>query len=365
MATPKRKKPRKYGHGTITRLPNGKASAYISIAGVVNRRRFPSEPEAEAWLDAQAAHLSCELTATQIQDAAAARAILPPNVSLLQLAQAWLDAQAAVNPDVSLVPIVETYLAHQASRLRPETWRSYRIQLNRALSLIGSNVADYTRETVRRALSPLTAQAANHLLRSLRAFFNWAIAHGHLATNPCVGIKLERVQEPRRVVLTLAQTEQLLHAVHDRRPDLLGYFVLCLFAGLRPTEAQRISPEKVGDEYITLDANVTKTRSARTVPVEEGLSVVLAKYPLGLRSYTAIKRMIAECGIPWTQDIMRHSYASYAYERSRDAAATAYAMGHQGTDIFFRHYRGLVAPRDGVKYFRILANFATFLQRNA
>ena len=51
---------------------------------------------------------------------------------------------------------------------------------------------------------------------------------------------------------------------------------------------------------------------------------------------------------------MRHSYASYAYDLTRDAALVASEMGHRGTDIFFRHYRGLVTPGDGARYFNLL-----------
>jgi len=51
---------------------------------------------------------------------------------------------------------------------------------------------------------------------------------------------------------------------------------------------------------------------------------------------------------------MRHSYASYAYDLTRDAALIASEMGHHGTDIFFRHYRGLVEPGAGAKFFNIL-----------
>lgn len=364
MATPKRKKPRKYGHGTITRLPNGKASAYISIAGVVNRRRFPSEPEAEAWLDAHAAHLSCELTATQIQDAAAARAILPPNVSLLQLAQAWLDAQERTNAPAPIAPLIEEYLAERAAVLRPDTIRTYRPWLAAALADIGPNLSDYTSETVRRGLAHHTPHQHNHILRALRTFFNWCIDRGDAAVNPCDGVKQKKLNEPSRAILTLAQTEQLLYSVHATRPHLLGYFVLCLFAGLRPTESRRIPASCIGREYIHLPAGIVKTAQARTVPVEAGLLEVLERYPLDRRAYAGIRKARRASGLLLAPDIMRHSYASYAYERSRSAAGTAYDMGHRGTDVFFRHYRGLVAPGEGQKYFEILANFAIFLQQS-
>lgn len=355
-------KPRRYGHGTITPVDGGRFGAYISVAGQVLRRRFRSLEEAQAWIDAQSEQASTDISSLQIRDAAAALAILPPGVSLLQCAQHYLDTRARTNADTPIAPIVETYLATRAKALRPDTMRTYRQCLSNAIADIGDNLNDYTPETVKRGIAHHTPHQHNHILRALRTFFNWCIEE-HIATvNPCNGLKQKKLKEPTRAILTLNQAEQLLHAVYNTRPHLLGYFCLCMFAGLRPSEAQRIPQSAIGQEYINLPAGIVKTAQARTVPIEEGLRYILDRYPLGKRAAISIKRTRADAGIPWTQDIMRHSYASYAYERSRNASGTAYDMGHRGTDVFFRHYRGLVAPGDGAKYFAILANFAKSLQ---
>jgi hypothetical protein len=50
---------------------------------------------------------------------------------------------------------------------------------------------------------------------------------------------------------------------------------------------------------------------------------------------------------------MRHSFATYAYEMTKNAAHVAAEMGHQGTDVFFRHYRAMARPGDGTEFFKI------------
>ena len=163
--------------------------------------------------------------------------------------------------------------------------------------------------------------------------------------------------------LTLAQTRALLDHAQTHAPRFLPYLPLCLFAGLRPAECLRLRPPDIGPEYILLTEAHTKTAQARTVAIRTNLRAWLTAYPLpdtgpthGL-SEPRFKRLLAaaarEAGIPWAQDILRHSFASYAYETSRDASATAYEMGHQGTAIFFRHYRGLVPPGSGQTFFAI------------
>jgi site-specific recombinase XerC len=346
-------------------VDGGRYGAYISVAGQVLRRRFRSIEEAQTWIDAQSASVSCDLTALQLQDAASALAILPPGVSLRQCADYYLETHASINASQPIMPILAEYLAYQEKRCKYDTMRTYRQCLNRALMEISDDLAEYTQDRIKRCIANYTPHQHNHILRALRTFFNWAIEHGHASMNPCDGIKKKKEPEPSRAIFSLAQVEHLLHSIHATRPHLLGYFCLCLFEGLRPSEAQRIPPHCVGVEYVNLPAGIVKTSQARTVPVEPGLTEVLARYPLGRRASMSIRRARESTGLEWVQDVMRHSYASYAYERSRDASATAYDMGHKGTDIFFRHYRGLVAPGDGQKYFKILADFAKFLQRNA
>lgn len=349
---------RKYSRGTITPLAGGKCDAYLRVGGQTLRRRLGSVAEAQAWIDAQDAAYAYTLTASQIRDAGTALAILPPGVTLHQCAQHYLATAAKENADQPILPLFEAFISARSHVLREETLKSYRILLNRSLAEIGNRTSDYSPDRIRRALSRMTPNQHNHILRALNAFFNWSLDSGDLILNPCADIKLARVPEPARQIFTLDQTRTLLEFVHEKRPDLLGYFSLCLFAGLRPTEARRITARHIGAEYITLDASITKTAQARTVPIEAGLRELIERFPLGRRSTTAIKRITQAFPLrAWSQDIMRHSYASYAYERSRDAAATAYNMGHVGTDIFFRHYRGLVPPNAGAQYFQILPQF--------
>ena len=126
----------------------------------------------------------------------------------------------------------------------------------------------------------------------------------------------------------------------------------------------RLRPCDIGREYITLTASQTKTIHARTVPIQPNLRAILD------RSLSPTARLIIPCSpsrfrhhlcaliatlpFAWSQDILRHSYASYRYEQTRNAAATASEMGHTGTEIFFQHYRGLVSPGGGLAFFSVV-----------
>ena len=50
---------------------------------------------------------------------------------------------------------------------------------------------------------------------------------------------------------------------------------------------------------------------------------------------------------------MRHSFASYHVAWKRDFQDTALIMSHKGTDILFKHYRGIATKENAERYFNI------------
>jgi hypothetical protein len=147
---------------------------------------------------------------------------------------------------------------------------------------------------VRRYLTArnLNAQGERNELRNLSVLFSWAVQHHHMPANPCSGIKVEDSpsEEPVRVLsiaeikhlLELAQkelqatlkvgkTKMSLIKVHPG--ELVPWFVLGLFAGLRPEETVAANSRiKRGSENAT---------TACTSDVSEGgHSVYLPSSPL-------------------------------------------------------------------------------------
>jgi integrase len=170
--------------------------------------------------------------------------------------------------------------------------------------------------------------------------------------------------------LTVPQTAAILRRAEAGRTELIPYLALALFAGIRPGELTRLRPERIGTEWIVIDGKIAKTADHRTIPIRANLRAWLDAYPPSnpipplsqKHLYGAIRALCRETLTEpdtasriqsWPPDCMRHSYASYAYDLTRDAALVASEMGHRGTDIFFRHYRGLVQPGDGANFFGI------------
>ncbi len=369
----------RYGPGRYAPAPNGRGyDCSVSLGGVRRRARMPDEAAARAWIDAteaSAAHALPALTRAQLLDARQALSLLPGGVSLADAARSWLEASAPAAPGEPLADCAARYLECRRAALRPSTFASYRqflARLTRALGG-GASVSDPGPREIERALTGLTGHNRNNALRAWSAFFGWATRQGLAAANPCDGIRRARLPEPPKGVLTPPQAAALLRAAELLEPRLIPYIALGLFAGIRAAELLRLDQTRIGPEYIRLDGGVTKTADARTVPVAPNLAAWLESRPLEpgapvaplakKRLHLALRRLrLRTLDEPdpaarisaWPSNCMRHSYATYRYELTRDAALVASEMGHRGTDVFFRHYRALALPGDGQKYFGIL-----------
>lgn len=349
-----------YRGGHIRQVPGGSTfDAYVNSNGKQYRRRFKSVQQAKAWLETFTP--GATLTQRQTQDALLAYETLPEGVSLLEAARFYLDTYKPATTDTSAAVLVDIYLGERA-HLRARTLEGYRQDLNRVLEW-SNDLGEWTRQNITQWLSNLTPSKRNHMVATLRAFLQWCVEHEHLAANPLMGMKAVKVDAPKRQVLSLEDTATLLHTCRKKHPELLHYIALCLFAGLRPDECKRITARNIAHGYIHIDESIAKTHSARTIPMAPNLEAFLRNNPLPTTGTLAglspdrfrkhLTALIADSGIAWSNDVMRHSYASYEYERSKDASTTSANLGHTTTTTMFKHYRGLVPPNSGAKYFAI------------
>ena len=125
---------------------------------------------------------------------------------LLSLTAAGCAAALAAGT-VTSVELTQTYLDAKRKTLRDATLGTYRRQLNALLPELRQPI---TRADLEALLADKTPHARNTAVRSLSAFFAWCVATGALDRNPADGLRLARVAEPTRTILTLDQTRTLL-----------------------------------------------------------------------------------------------------------------------------------------------------------
>lgn len=357
----------RYGPGIIRQTPRGTFAAFVSLGhGQCRRRVLKTLAEAKAWVVAAAqSGNAATLDTAQAADAQAALAILPDGITLSEAARYWKRCHPDARAAVTLPEAWEIYEAAMAANLRPRTLQSYRAAWARLAASMpeSATVSAIDEGRISRIIDAApSAIARNGLLRALSAVCGHLAAQHYLAANPCADIRPSRVDKGVPVAFSVPDVRSALDLAARRFPAAVPALALGFFAGLRPAEALRIRPaEALRNGYIRLTPAMTKTADARSVAIRPNLAAWLKAFPVprGGLSERAVKAFRAAWkrsrkGRDWPHDVCRHSYATYAYEATRDAAAVAAEMGHVGTDVFFRHYRAMARPGDGARFFSIL-----------
>jgi len=229
----------------------------------------------------------------------------------------------------------------------------------------------------------------NQQLGMTRSIFELRLAKISHPINPLNDIPALKDIRGDVPVFTPQEARKVLYAAWEHDPDLVPYFAIALFAGLRPdSELIRLKFEDIRWKENHIIVEVTKTRVRRRfVDIEEPLRAWLEMWrlkkakgsviPEGFRKrwerivrgyYTTPKASLASPGkweplVEWIPDITRHSYASYweAAHRNEQACRERLAanMGHTSYKTFDSKYRNAQTPSAAEEFWGILPPAST------
>jgi integrase len=149
-------------------------------------------------------------------------------------------------------------------------------------------------------------------------------------------------------------------------PDIVPYFAIGFFAGLRPiSELQTLKFSQISLPERVISVVTTKTirNPRRQVPIEDNLAKWLTPFidrnglacPSNL--IKRVNRAKEASGIGWGHDIMRHSYGSYWEAAHRTEAgcreSLSYNMGHSNFKTYEQNYRNDRTVVDTTAYWSI------------
>lgn len=210
-----------------------------------------------------------------------------------------------------------------------------------------------------RDLQPQTVKTAYARFSSL---FTFAVKRGWVTENPVS--KLESIADDLGPpeIWTVAEVERIFRFCHKNMQEFVTYFALGTLAGIRPFELERISKSDIDIERgrVTITAAASKVRQQRIVDLEPSciawLKAAGKKHSYGRKHWNLKRhraRIIAQCNVKWSHDIMRHTYASYALALHQDTALISWRMGNS-VDVLMKHYRQLVTPEDAQAFWAII-----------
>lgn len=226
-----------------------------------------------------------------------------------------------------------------------------------------TNIVDLSGSDVENAIDNMTdgGSAKDNLFRWFRAVLNHAVKVELIEKNPCDQVDRERKKDDKEVELyTPDEAKTLFGACKDydegldrKCSECAVPFAFLAFAGIRPTELERLKWEDVSLEnmHIRISAYVSKTKHVRNVPIHDTLLAWIETIPEGEREGSIIPsrwkqkatrvRKEAKLDGRRLQDALRHSYGSYllAVDKTENARNKLHeAMGHQHAETFYKHY---------------------------
>jgi integrase len=298
-----------------------------------------------------------------------AERLAPFGMTLTRVTDTWLSQNDWRTKSVLVKDAIEKFFAeldrqrgaNEIGKRHHETLQS---STKKLLSDFGqTHICDLSPEILNKWLitQPLRAQTRNNIRRNLSVFFKFAVENIWIAQNPIPKVKRANAKQTKEpCVYTPEQAAAiLLHADHD----LVPFFAIGLFAGIRTSEIERLDWRNVDFDgaKIKVEAANSKTAQKRFVPIEDNLLEWLAPYrhSHGMiaphRDEPRRKAVRDRAGIPAKDmaNAMRHSYCSYHFNLHDDAAKTAKNAGHASVAMLYSNYHHLVEKSACERYFAI------------
>ena len=345
----------------------------LSSTAKRERRYFDSKKQADAFCEQERIRLrkygtaSRSLRPGEIDEAAAAfEKLNGTGISLLQAVEKVLQWKRSRENSLTFRSMFERFMEAKKGKRSAPYLRELRYTLSRFAALHDCLACEITASQIEEQLKGKTESVHNASLRDLRAVFNFAIRRGWCVENPVKRIEMHSLKM-RKEILTDAEVAALLKAVCETEFELLPYHVLCIFAGIRPKEVERLSWANINmdEHYIEVPDEKSKTAIRRIVEMEPlliqwldyfikaGGSVQDGVTPASnLRKRLRAARKAA--GIEqWPQDAPRRTFASCWLAIHSDVNRLNNLMGHTSPDMLWRHYHKAVTQKQAKAFWKI------------
>jgi integrase len=350
--------------------------AELSETGKRQRKFFETEKEAKAeceTLKSRRDNFGVSLTAmtpTRIAEAVEAYKLLHPlSVNLLDAVRDYIRRHAERTSSRPWKEVFEEYLAMPKKR-SPKYAKDLKEAQESMRKFDGKLGVEISPREVDKALSGFAPSTRNAKMRVLRAVFNLGIKRGYLSENPIGRLDFAELETSEVEVFTVDQTSRILKGALENDFELLPFFVLGFFCGIRPDgELQKLDWSRVhlAEKQIVIPPEVAKTKRRRFVDISENAIAWLEAYrrsggsfsgkivPCGKSSLTQRRRALqSKAKIDkWIQQGMRHSFCSYWLMKHEDANRLVLQSGHTDADTMWERYHRGVTKADAEKFWAI------------
>ena len=358
---------------TRTTKVKGRRYSYWEVdCGVIDgsRKTFSFKTEQEATKKAEELRTernrigkdASQLSDEKKREAVRAYQLLNGSGSLIEAAKFYLAHTTPGGGQATVQELLNTFIEvkTKAGR-RPATIETLKVRIGRFAKDFGSTPAHtMTTRDLEKWFDAynITGTNRDNYRRALVGFFEFAKKRKYTRSNPASELEKPILDDNLPEILTVEEVKRLMESAQKHRPDMVSYFALCIFAGLRPAEANGFDINQIDFDakLISVRPAVAKKRRQRFVDLQDNLGEWLLPYKTELAHFSRRGLLLVrdKAAVAWAHDIMRHSYASYHLAKFEDAAKTSLQMGHLRPDVLFNHYRNMVRRTDAERFWSIV-----------
>lgn len=265
------------------------------------------------------------------------------------------------------------------------TWKTFRklvlpLESKSVLTLGASFWINWLNETASR--EGWNDRTVNDYTSLLSSVWKHGVSQELCEKNPIDGVTRRKIRRTERPVYSVMQVKAVLNAAWKYDRDLVPFFAITIFAGVRPDiygEIGQLEWKDVnfGKKWIRVAANFdNKTNSKRFVPMEPNLLKWLQPWKnahgrilptnfVRRRRYLTRGKYQSPENTPETEwkelvpfgldvrDITRHTYGSFLEAKYGDRNMVKENMGHSDFETYEQHYRNAQTPEDAKKFWAI------------
>lgn len=359
---------------------DGRKSPYLVFypdAGKIKSRSFTTQSEAESFMFSLRNEYS--LPEDMIIPSGVRLAVLKLNT---ECHKRGLSTEIVINDAIRRVELnsynkvvlvqdcVRNFMAHSKRiNLRDKTLKEYDQYLRvRFIPYFKGtrNFATILKSEIEAYIGSSGSQKNN--LKVIKALFKFAKREGYITEDVAAEVTLvcKYSDTMPAKILSVEEVKTLLKSVPK---EYLAGFVLMTFYGVRPGELignfekrfMQWSDINFKSRVITIQGQTSKVRKQRaTQNVSENLWAFLEAVPEKERkgniikgSYWKFRKMRRSLPVALSQDVLRHTFATYAYFKFGPQKTVA-DMGHiRGYATLAQHYMGSANVDDAEKFFSI------------
>ncbi len=326
------------------------------------RETFGSQARAIAPALAEQAHAAAEL-------------LKPYGITVLEAAHRVADVERRKLESATMEAALDAFTLAKEDRSESQI-RSYRY-MSEALRIdfAGRIISTITGQELAAHTENRTGGPAayNLRLRLLTTFWRWCARPPRqwCDTEPVTHFERKDAKQGEIGILTPPQAKALMEAAEKHFPETVPAFAIALFTGMRQAEIERLDPEDITDDGITVPAASSKTGRRRFIEMPAPLAAWLKVYPVTDavlptgwgRKERAVRRLAGfriwtesvEPNTPpgrlpeWPNNALRHTAATVALAIGKSIERLVFEHGHSGGLVTLKnHYVGRMTKKQAL-----------------